>query len=271
MNIIKVPSINGLSKTKGCEKAPDKILDSLKNDFYSNESKKEVSFDSLNIQEIDCDVNNVEESSEEIYKKSLEYFKQNDFNLFLGGDHSISYALGKAFFENCIKKDKKPCLIVFDAHPDLMPVPLGNKNIPTHEEWLRDLIEEGFPIDDVLVIGVRNSDVKENEFIREQGIQCFNINSFITDIEETCDFIMEFAQGKELYVSFDIDVIDPVFAPGTGYREVGGLTSRQGIYLVQRMKNMKNLRAMDLVEINPDKDKDDLTVKLGAKILSELV
>ena len=91
------------------------------------------------------------------------------------------------------------------------------------------------------------------------------------DLEDTCDIIMEFSNNKELYVSVDIDVIDPAFAPATGYREPGGLTSRQFIYLIQRINKIKNLRAVDIVEINPDRDINKMTVKLGAKILGELI
>ena len=84
---------------------------------------------------------------------------------------------------------------------------------------------------------------------------------------------MEFANGKELYVSVDIDVIDPAFAPSTGYPEPGGLTSRQFIYLAQRIKKIKTLKSIDLVEINETKDKENnsLTIKLGAKIVAELL
>jgi len=82
---------------------------------------------------------------------------------------------------------------------------------------------------------------------------------------------MEFTKGKESYVSIDIDVIDPAFAPATGYCEPGGLTSRQFLYIIQRINKIKNLKAVDIVEINPDKDGGEKTVKLGAKILSELI
>jgi agmatinase len=69
----------------------------------------------------------------------------------------------------------------------------------------------------------------------------------------------------------DIDVVDPAFAIATGYKEPGGLTSREFIYIIQRLNKIKNLKAIDLVEINPEKDVNGLTVKLGAKILSELI
>ena len=100
------------------------------------------------------------------------------------------------------------------------------------------------------------------------------MNQLLDDLQDTCDTIMEFSNGKELYVSLDIDVVDPSFAPATGYPEPGGLTSREFIYLVQRINKMKNLKAIDLVEINAEKDKEKyngITIKLGAKIIGELL
>jgi arginase len=120
-------------------------------------------------------------------------------------------------------------------------------------------------------VGIRNSDVLENEFLREKNIKVISMNQLLENLEETCEIIMEFSDKKELYLSLDIDVIDPAFAIGTGYKEPGGLTSREFIYIIQRLNKIKNLRAIDLVEINPDKDRDNLTIKLGAKILAEII
>ena len=164
---------------------------------------------------------------------------------------------------------KKPYLIIFDAHPDCMEP--AHKDSPTHEDWLRSLIEQGFPEENILLIGVRNSDQNEILFLKNKKIKIISMNQLLEDLEGTCDSITEFSNGNNLYVSIDIDIIDPAFAPGTGYIEPGGLTSRQFIYLIQRVNLIKNLKAIDLVEINPEKDRGDLTVKLGAKILSELI
>jgi hypothetical protein len=95
--------------------------------------------------------------------------------------------------------------------------------------------------------------------------------SIVEDVDNIADTILEFANQKEVYVSIDIDVVDPAFAPATGYPECGGLTSRQIIYLIQRINKIKKLRAIDIVEINSEKDKTGLTTKLGVKILSELL
>lgn len=265
MQIIKVPSINGLGKTKGCEKAGNAVLDMLK-EIYSGESGKPIDVQLLDLEEIHLNNDDLELSNKLIYKNSLQAFDKSKV-LFLGGDHSISFSIAKAFLEHCKIKEKSPCLIVFDAHPDCMP-PIKE---PTHEEWLRGLIEKGFPSENVMLVGVRNSYKDEIIFLAEKGIKVISMNQLLLSLEDTCDTIMEFALGKQLYVSIDIDVVDPVFAPGTGYKESGGLTSRQLLYLVQRINKMKNLKAIDLVEINPEKDVDGATVKLGAKILGEFL
>ncbi|HTY43997.1 MAG TPA: arginase family protein, partial [Patescibacteria group bacterium] len=221
----------------------------------------------LDLEEIHLDNSNLKITNKLIYDNSLEIFEEKPKTIFLGGDHSISYPITKAFLDYCKKQRKKPCLIVFDSHADCMP-PMKE---PTHEEWLRKLAEEGFPAENILLVGARNIESHEMIFLKKNNIKIIDMNQFLEDLNGTCDFIMEFSNGKELYISMDIDVIDPAFAPATGYPEPGGLTSRQFIYLIQRMNKIKNLRAIDIVEINPEKDRDDMTVKLGAKILSELL
>ncbi len=264
MKIISVPGINGLGKTIGCEEAFDYIFEEFEK-IHSTENGKPFDRDLLNIEKVLINYDNLDLSNKNIYEKAFESFEEKV--LFVGGDHSISYSLTRAFFDKCQNSGKEPCLIVFDAHPDCME-PMQE---PTHEEWLRKLVEDGFPAKNILLVGVRNIWKDELIFLKENGIRSINLNRFLGNIEDICDSIMEFANDKELYLSIDIDVIDPVFAPGTGHKEVGGLTSRQFIYLIQRIKKMKNLRAVDLVEINPEKDIDNLTVKLGAKIIVELI
>ena len=269
MFIIKVPGINGLGKTKGCERAGNTILEILKKEIFSNEQGKSIEFDKIDLEEIHLDNSNIEESNKLIYENSFEIFKDKPKTIFLGGDHSISYSITRAFFDYCENNNKEPCLIVFDAHPDCMP-PMKE---PTHEEWLRKLVEDKFPVKNILLVGVRNFNAKEIKFLKEKEIKTVSMNFLNSNLREACDTIMEFASGKELYVSLDIDVIDPCFAPSTGYKEPGGLNSRQIIYLIQRLNKIKRLKAVDIVEINEveDKRKDNLTLKLGAKILSELI
>jgi agmatinase len=271
MFIVKVPGINGLRKTNGCEQAGNEILKVLKEEIYSNEAGKPIEINKLDLEEIHLDNSNLEMTNKLIYKNALEILDSKPKTIFLGGDHSISYSLTKAFLDYCKNAKKEPCLIVFDAHPDCMPLTKGCEKYPNHEEWLRDLIEQGFPVKNILLVGIRNPDIRENEFLKERTIRVIGMNPLLENLEEMCEIIMEFSDKKELYLSLDIDVVDPAFAEGTAYKEPGGLTSREFIYILQRINKIKNLRAVDLVEINPTRDKENLTVKLGAKILAELI
>lgn len=270
MLIVKVPGINGLGKTKGCEKAGNAVIESLR-EIYSNEQGKPIDTRVLDLEEIHLDNSDLEKANYLIHKNALEIFETKQKTIFLGGDHSISFALGKSFLTYCKNSGKDPCLIIFDAHPDCMSSVPGNKEIPTHEEWVRALVDHGFPTENILFVGVRNSDPSETEFLSRNGIRCIGMNQLLEDLRDTCDAIMEFSNKKELYLSLDIDVIDPAFAPATGYTEPGGLTSRQFLYLIQRINKIKSLKAVDIVEINPNKEGAEITVKLGAKILSELI
>ena len=248
MLIVKVPAINGLGKTKGCEKAPEKIVRQLTN---------------INTEEIKINNNNAEETINNILNEAPNFFNKN-FVVFLGGDHSISFPLVKSF--NSLNKNAG--IIIFDAHADCMK-PMKE---PTHEEWVRALIEQGFDSKQIILVGLRNVDPQEIDFLRENKINCFWMKELVSDFKETADLITEQARKFDaLYISIDIDVIDPAFAPGTGYVEPGGLSSKEFLYLIQRLALPKNLKACDIVEINPDKDINNLTVKLGAKIISEFM
>ena len=171
----------------------------------------------------------------------------------------------------CKKAETEPFLIVFDARPNCIPFSYGKS--PTQEGWLRALVDKGFPTENILLVGIRNPNLEEISFLKKNSIKFILTNSLLDDLQETCDMIMEISNKKELYVSIDVSIIDPAFAPSTNYKEPGGLTSRQFLYLIQRINKIKNLKAIDLVEINKEEDRknDNMTVKLGAKILSEFL
>ncbi len=260
MKLIKISSSLGkLESKEGAELAPDLVVDEL-NNLYSSENGLKVKFDVDAVQVVKS---NIEETNKKIFDKIIKI--EDDF-IAIGGDHSISYSCIKAFAQN----KENIGLIVFDAHPDMMP----RFSVPTHENFLRTLIEDGFiDAQNVILVGIRNSDPEELRFIHENKVNVFPMKEIGFDSKESiCDDIMAIAKNFDsLYLSIDIDAVDPSFAPGTGYAEVGGLTSRELIYFIQRIKLLKNLKAIDLVEINPKLDKDNMTVKLGAKIVNELL
>jgi len=262
MLIIKVPAVS-LSRTRGCEEAPEKII-ALLDDIYTNESGLKPVF---SVREIKTDSSNLKLSNQIIFEKSKKIFEETNENnekiIFIGGDHFISYGTVKSFnscFKNC-------CLVVFDSHADCMKA----IKEPTHEEWLSSLINSGFQAKNVFLIGSRNNDVSENEFLIENKINLFSVNEFNEDLQEATSILMEKIKNySAVYLSIDIDAVDPAFAPGTGYLEPAGFTSRQFIYIIQHLALLKNLKAADVVEVNPKKDFNDMTSKLAAKIIAEL-
>ena len=147
MQIIRIRLINGLGRTKGCEKAPIKVLEALK-EIGSNENGKLIEFDKLNLEEIHVDLNNIKEANHLIFENSKEAFEKNFKTFFIGGDHVISYSIVKAFS----KTQPNPLLIVFDAHADCVQT----NDEPNHEEWLRKLTDEGFLGSRVILISARD-------------------------------------------------------------------------------------------------------------------
>lgn len=241
MKVIGIPFVNALGIV-GAEKAPRKIFTEL----------------GIGGETIEVDNSNIEESTRNIYEKGLSYFE--DKVSFIGGDHSITYPLFKAFQE----KYKNPFLIVFDAHADLMPA----MKEPTHEEFLRGIIEDGFDPAKVILIGARKFENVERAYIEKTGMKVF---SNIYDLEACADYVTEKALGHDIYVSVDIDALDPAFAPGVSYIEPNGMSSKELFYLLERIFLTKTVRALDVVEVIPDKDKnyDYLTVKTAAKIIRD--
>ncbi|MDD5087065.1 MAG: arginase family protein [Candidatus Nanoarchaeia archaeon] len=259
MKIIKIPfSAGGLGKTNGTEIAPSEIVEELRK-ISINQQGVKLEF---NVESVNVNNSNISETNENIYN----YLMQNDeMPIILGGDHSITYACFKAFsrqFEN-------PGIIVFDAHPDCE----SNFNPPTHEDYLRVLIEEGhLKKSNVIVVGLRRWDAKEYEYLKKNKIKFFSMKEIISEgITEVSEALMSAALNfGSLYISLDIDVLDPAFAPGTGYLEPFGMNTQDLMFLLNRLSNLRNLNALDLVEINPKKDISNITVKTGALINSEL-
>ncbi|MBI4158791.1 arginase family protein [Candidatus Woesearchaeota archaeon] len=250
MKIIGVPFDSGsLGKNEGCEKAPDLIAKGLRG-MSLNEDGNLITFD---FSKVKVDRNNLDFTSKNL--------SNEPGDIYLGGDHSITYSS----FNSLLGRNKG--IVILDAHPDLE---VGTST-PDHECYLRMLIEEGkVRKENVLLVGVRNISKNEMEFIKLNKIKCIPMKLiFENGIKETADDITEFALGfSDLYLSIDIDVLDPAFAPGTGYREPGGMSIRELLFLLQRIKKMRNLRRIDLVEVNPDKDFNDITIDCGSKILS---
>ena len=179
--------------------------------------------------------------------------------------------LNKKEIGESIRKGKKLVFLDFnkiDMNSQILKEALIKNPYKTIE-----IIKQGFPTENLILVGIRNYNLEELKFLSEKKIKQININSIEEDIDNIADTLMEFCNGKETYLSLDLSVADEVFAPASTFSDSGGMTSRQLIYIFQRLSKIKTLRAMDLVEINSEKDKrfNDITLKLGAKILSEVL
>ncbi len=263
MQLIRIKLTNSEGKSEGCEKAPVKVLKALR-EIKSKENGEVIEFDKLNLEEIHVDLENLEEANNLIYKNSEEVFYKNEKVFFVGGDGCISYSIVKAFD----KVEENPLLIVFDAHADCEE----DERFATNRNWLRKLIEGGFNPRNVILISARNLLEEEVEFLKSHGILWIKMDVIQEDVENICDLVMERAQtASGFYISVDMDCVSPGFAPGVSCLDAGGLSDRDLIYFIKRLKLLDNFRGGDIVEINPDKDVNEMTVKLGARLLGEMI
>lgn len=249
-----------MGRNPGADKAPGTILQQAE-DICLNESGFAPN---LRIDDIKVDQHNIEETNRAIAGK----VKQLDFKdrvCLLGGDHSITYAAFSAFAQ----KNPGAGLLILDAHPDSE----ADTDIPSHEDFVRKLVNDGgVATDRIILFGIRSWTGNEKQFLDSNKIKYFTMRQItLNEFSDVVDGLTEeVSEWPSLYLSVDIDVADPSCAPGTGYIEPGGLSSRQLLYLIQRLRLLKNMKMCDIVEVGPDKDVNSMTSKLAAKIMFEL-
>ncbi|BCU71627.1 agmatinase [Stygiolobus caldivivus] len=215
-------------------------------------------FDSLNVCDMG-DINIIPGYIEDTMKVIEEELLKIDAIPFIaGGDHSITLPILRAMY----KKHGKINLIHLDSHYDFWDSYWGKKY--THGTWLRRALEEGI-LNEVVQMGIRGSVYSKDdvEDSKKLGVKSFTIRDLKYRLKEV---LKELPSGKT-YVSVDIDVVDPAFAPGTGTPEVGGLTSFEVIEIIRSFNF--NIIGFDVVEISPPYDVSELTSMLGANIIFE--
>jgi agmatinase len=186
----------------------------------------------------------------------------------IGGDHSISLPILRAL----AKRHGPLALVQFDAHIDTWDEYFGGKYF--HGTPFRRAIEENL-IDGrrFVQVGIRGPMYGEDDFDfhRQHGITMIDIDQVKTGgIAATVDRIRAIASGP-VYMTFDIDSVDPAFAPGTGTPEVGGLTSHEAQQLVRGLAAL-SLVGGDIVEVSPLFDgPGQITALLAANIMFELL
>lgn len=187
--------------------------------------------------------------------------------LSVGGDHSISLPILRA-----VAADGAVGMVHIDAHTDTNDEEFGHKF--THGTPFRRAMEEGL-LDPkrTIQIGIRGAQNTEESWqaSEEAGIRVMYIEEFTAlGVEATLEESRRIVGDGPTYVSFDIDSLDPAFAPGTGTPEIGGLTPIQAQALIRGLAGL-NLVGGDVVEVSPPFDPTGNTALVGATMLYELV
>ncbi|UXJ52612.1 agmatinase [Pseudomonas citronellolis] len=188
--------------------------------------------------------------------------------LSVGGDHLVTLPIFRA-----LAAERPIGMVHFDAHSDTNDRYFGD-NPYTHGTPFRRAIEEGL-LDPrrTVQIGIRGSvySADDEVFARECGIRVIHMEEFVAlGVEATLAEARRVVGEGPTYVSFDVDVLDPAFAPGTGTPEIGGMTTLQAQHLVRGLQGL-DLIGADVVEVSPPFDLGGATALVGATMMFELL
>ena len=192
--------------------------------------------------------------------------KENACPIVLGGDHSITLAELRA----AAKKYGPVALVHFDSHSDLCDEVFGQKY--NHGTPFRRALEENLiDASHSIQVGMRGSlyDPDEHKMAAELGMKLIPAHKVREmGLKTLVKTILERVGDKPCFLTFDIDFVDPAYAPGTGTPEVGGFTSLEALDLVRKIKDL-NFVGFDLVEVLPAYDHGEITAYLAANIVFE--
>ena len=268
---IGVPFDIGTSNRPGARLAPREIRDESRMIRPYHMHTRAAPFDSLSIADIgDVPINtfNLQKSITIIEDFYTEVLSHNVMPLTMGGDHTIALPILRALH----KKHGPIGMVHVDAHADVNDHMFGEKI--AHGTPFRRAVEEGLlDCKRVAQIGLRATGYGADDFDwpRDQGFnvvtaeQCWH-KSLVGLMDE----VREQVKGGPVYISFDIDGIDPAYAPGTGTVEVGGLTVPQALEIIRGCRGL-DIVGGDLVEVSPPFDVSKNTSVLAANLLYEML
>ncbi|MEX0863130.1 agmatinase [Nitrosopumilus sp.] len=243
----------------GCRFGPDAIRDSFNNIEIFHPDLK-IDLETVNIEDLGNTRHTVvaSEMMDMVRKITTELVTRQRQLFILGGEHSLTYGTYTSF-------PKETGYVVFDAHYDLRDEFADIKL--SHASYLRRIVEERGP-ENILHVGARAFVREELEFLTENKIKTISDREIrdgkgprlLKDYVSTFDTI---------YSSFDLDVLDPAYAPGVGNPEASGITSRELFDMIHSFDNIK-VTGVDIVELNPYHD-NGATASLAAKIISTLI
>ena len=229
-------------------------------------------------------VRDIAKVCQKLYQTALMSLEEGAMPLVLGGDHSLGAGSVAAAADWARKEKSLPLgLLWVDAHGD-MNTPATSQSGNVHGMPLAALLGSepvelarigGFSPkvlpERTVLIGIRNLDDREKDRIRSSGVRVFTMKDIdragIASIVEQAITIAGTGTGG-IHVSFDLDVCDPTIAPGVGTPVKGGLDYREAHMVMEIVADSGQLRALDLVEVNPILDDRNMTAILGAELAS---
>lgn len=172
----------------------------------------------------------------------------------LGGDHSISYPVVRAF----ARKVKPLDILHFDAHPDLYEELYGDRF--SHACPFARIVEEGLA-ENLVQVGIRAATGEQRKKALKHRVRMIEMK----DIKD--GLFLKFR--NPLYISFDMDSLDPAYAPGVSHHEPGGLSTRQAINIIHALK--ARVVGLDVVELNAERDVKGITAVAAVKVIKEVL
>jgi arginase len=243
------------SFTKGAADAPPQIRAALRSDAWNltSENGTDLSSDSIFFDAGDIEPVAGSDMLTLIENSIYTLIGDGLTPISLGGDHSITHPIVRAF----ARKYKDLSILHFDAHPDIYDSYQGNRN--SHASPFARIMEQKL-VKRLVQVGIRTFTAHQREQIKKFGVESIEMRNVTPDLQ------LEF--DSPVYISFDVDALDPAFAPGVSHREPGGLSTRQAIDLIQRLKG--KVVGADIVEFNPRMDPLHVTGTVCAKLFKEI-
>jgi agmatinase len=251
-----------LAKRKGTSRAPDIIRSAFNDTEFFERHGKTIPISpmrgSLSNKQI-VDVGDI--NRDDLYKLVVDLVSLQKIPIIIGGDHSITTIALRAIGSVMGKIG----LFYFDAHPDF---------VSSMRDYYGSVLMDSAPYieyEKSMLIGTRAAELEELENAQRVGLEIISPMDFVElGLLKLADKVVARAGGTKKYISIDLDCVDPAFAPGVSLPSVGGLSSIDLIYLVKRTIDF-GLVGIDIVELSPDFDINNITANLAARIISECI
>ena len=253
--LLGVPFDANSSFMRGTAEAPPLIREAFESDASNKWSETGVDVGATGVFEDAGDLSFTEQNAFAAIEKAIDgLLAKKQRPLVLGGDHSITYPIIKSF----AKTFSNLTIIHFDAHPDLYDELDGNRL--SHACPFARIMEAKLA-KRLIQIGIHTMNGHQRDQAKRFGVEVFELRKLpvFEELKTWCP----------VYVSFDMDVLDPAFAPGVSHREPGGISVRDAIRHLHSITG--TIVGADIVEYNPKRDVSDLTATVAAKMMKEIL